>query len=251
MDGIGEISTLSNAFKHPFPVADAIRTSKIESAVWMSALEMLESRLFLANAIHNNDWWEQPENRGHQVDPKLTPLTINDIRQMSLILDGYLVKKTSKEEKTKLPFNLKKTISNILNFKMSISVDPAFRMVFHAAIQGIYSETPFPHPRLIVIPTDGPRARLWYRYYGFYSGIMKLVAFNGEALSKLSFKNSWLDEEDGILIMLICYALHSGRDERTLLNLYQRAEKTAQTLPSARLLLSSIKALHLRIKPSL
>lgn len=246
MDGIHELNTLADALRHPMPDPGTIRRSRIETAVWISAIEMLEGRLLFANAIHHNAWMEQPTDRRHQIDATRAPLNLNDIRQMAILLDSYLLKQASREHEQTLPFTLSKTIERLLTFKLALSSDPGYRFVFNAAIKGIASGERQALPAFSVLPTENNKARIWYKYYGMYSGLLNLVQFNGEAISRLKFNPDWLNEEDGILMMLICYALQSGRDEKTLDSLYKKAEKTAEALPSARILLGAIKALHLR-----
>lgn len=246
MDGLSEIMSLAEGLRHPFPEGNTIRISKMQSSVWMGAIEMLEGRLLLANAMHGNQWWNQPTTRAHAVDNTREPIQINDIRQMTLLLDSYIVKRSSKETPLTLPFNLKNVLSRILLFKMSISSDKAFRLIYATAAKAIETGERQEFPRLSIFSGESYHSRIWYKYYGMYAGVLQLIRFSGEAISKMTFQLDWLDEEDGVLMMLICYALHSGRDEKTLKQLYKKAEKTAAALPSARLLLTAIKALHIR-----
>lgn len=248
MDGLGELSIISEVLTHPLPPTEDIRASKLNSALWISAIEMLEGRLILLNAIFKNSWWKQPENRAHGTMKSKTALQLNDIRQLVLIIDNLLAKVASKEVQIVAPFNMRSTMLSILQFKMEISSDPGFRMIFDCASQGVLSGEPQEFPKISFLPTEGPKARLWYKYYGFYAGVLTLIRFSGEALSKLRFSSSWLEQEDGIILMLVSYAISSGRNPKTIENIYNKAKITANILPSSRLILSTVKAVHIRTK---
>lgn len=248
MDGLGELSIISETFTHPLPETESIRISKLNSALWISAIEMLEGRLILINSILKNSWWEQPENRSHFVSKSKPCLQLNDIRQVVLIIDNLLAKIASKETKINCPFNMKTILLSILQFKMGISNDPGFRMIFDCASQGVVSGDAQEFPKISLLPTEGAKARLWYKYYGFYAGVLKLIRFSGEALSKLKFNENWLEQEDGIILMLVSYAINSGRNPKTIENIYNKAKITANILPSSRLILTTVKAVHIRTK---
>lgn len=246
MDGMQELRTIAEGLTHPLPKPELIKRSKIEIAVWKSAIEALESRFLLANAMMNNAWMEQPLERRHQINESAPALTLHDIQQMTLLLDGFIIKQSSQPNEVTLPFTLTKTLERVLRFKLALSHDPACRMIFHAALKALHSGEKQAVPKFANLPMVGGRDKMWYRYYGVYAGLLDLITLEGQAFDALVFKPEWLNDDEGIVMMLVCYAIQSGRDRETLMRLHKKADKLTDLIPSAKSLLSAINALQLR-----
>ena len=250
MDGRQELDTLAQGLRHPLPQPDSVKSSKIESAVWKSAIEALENRFLLANALMNNVWMEQPLDRRHQIKEDAPPLTLHDVQQMTLLLDGFIIKQSSQPKEILLPFSLTKTLERLIRFKLALNTEPSCRMIFHSALQGLRTGERQSITGIYALPRDNGKMRMWYRYYGIYSGLLRLVTMQGKAIDDLTFDPNWLNEDDGIVMMLACYAIQSGRDKDTLMTLHHKASRLTELIPSAQSLLSALNALKIRAQKS-
>lgn len=246
MDGKQELQLLAEGFRHPLPQPDTIKRSRIEMAVWKSAIEALEHRLLLANAMLDGAWMDQPIDRRHQIDESAPALTLHDIQQMTLLLDGFIIKQSSQPQSITLPFNLKKALERLIRFKLAINTDAACRLIFSAVWGALKTGEKQSTPPFYSLPMVDGKDRMWYRYYGLYSGLLDLIHMDGKAISSITFKPEWLSEDEGIIMMLTCYAIQSGRDSNTLMRLHDKASELKDRIPSAQSLLSALKALQLR-----
>jgi hypothetical protein len=208
-NGFAELKDIQVLLSLPYPDAYEIKSERLKAGVWVAALERLESRLILANTIHENKWWNGPRsvNVGRETDGR--ELSLNMIQQTTLLLDAHIVSHASRKYENISPFPIKQILQELLRFKASLTDDPSFRMLYHSAYEAILNGRTVRFPNITVMPYTGFKARIWYKNYANYKAILKLIEFPGDTLSKIKFDNSWVKEDEGIVICLFSYCIAS------------------------------------------
>lgn len=204
-NGIDEIKDMQTILSMPLPEPSEIKKDSINSAVWLAAIERLESRLIFANELHNKAWQNGPRSIIRKPVANINEMTLKDIQQSILILESHLVAHSSKPFRKVEHFPFNEILKKLLRFKARLAFDPSFRMLFDYAANAIESHRKTTFPSVSILPTS--KLNNWYRYYANYKVILNIVDFEGELIKSISFDNEWVKNDEGLIISLCAYCI--------------------------------------------
>jgi hypothetical protein len=202
-----ELNTVKTILSGYYPAYSEMAMDKAQSEKWMAAVESLESRLVLANVVCDSNWLKGPKMPPLKKDKALT---LSDIEQSTLLLETLVLKRVSSQDETKTPFPLKDILADLLEFKASICSDPAFKLMFEFARDGVIFGVPQAYPEILAYGQGEKRNRSWYRYYGTYSSLLGVVKFDQKSIERFDATPDLGGENDGLIVLLYTYAYKSS-----------------------------------------
>lgn len=234
-----ELNTVKTILSGYYPAYSEIAKDKALSEKWMSAVESLESRLVLANVVCESNWLKGPKMPPLKKDK---PLTLSDIEQSTLLLETLVLKRVSSQEEGEIPFPLKDVLSDLLAFKASICPDPAFKLMFEFARDGVVSGAPQTYPEIGAYGQGEKRNRSWYRYYGTYCSLLGVVKFEQKSIERFSATPDLGGENDCLLVLLYSYAYKSSSSKEQWESLISCGNEVSERIQSIGVINTAMQA---------
>lgn len=228
-EGKAELLTISNLLLGNDPDIEDIRKDRLRAGLWMMTIEAVESRLLLANALHNGEWLTGPRVSSRKTEKILS---LADLQQAIMLLDSHIIKHVSYPPTRKHHLPIRELYSGILSLKAKLCGDPSIRLLLTKAVDGIINRAPVSFPKVSAYGKGKTRALSWYKYVSMYGALLGAVSFKDDALSDLKLEHSWLKEDESLMIVLYTYALNSGASPEKWSKLIATGEKVSSNLPS-------------------
>ncbi len=228
-EGKAELLTISNLLLGNDPDIEDIRKDRIRAGLWTMTIEAVESRLLLANALHDGEWLTGPRVSSRKAEKTLS---LADLQQAIMLLDSHIVKHVSypPAKKHHLPF--REIYSGILSLKAKLCGDPSVRLLLTKAVDGIINRAPVSFPKVSAYGKGKTRELSWYKYVSMYGAILGAISFKDDALSNLTLDHSWLKEDESLMVILYTYAINSGASSEQWGKLIATGEKVSSNLPN-------------------
>ncbi len=225
-DGRATLDGVIELLARPYPLSSALN-SKIESGVWMGAIEQLENRLILAYAMRESSWSNPARVAGFSAKQEHGEelMTLKAIMQSRLLVEQYIVSFASMPYEGQDQFPFREIMSKLLRFKASICHDPALRVLFQKTADAFEDQETASLPKITALTNDPQKRRLWYKYYGFYKALLSRVDFEAPALESMKFDPAWLKDDEGIFVLLYAYAIRSEQTEKRLPSILKQSER--------------------------
>lgn len=228
-EGKAELITISNLLFCNDPDIDEIRKDSLRTSLWVMTIEAVESRLLLANALHNGDWLSGPKVSVRKTEKNLS---LADVQQAIVLLDSHIIKHVSYPPSKKHHLPMREIYSYILSLKSKFCGDPSIKLLFQKAANGITNKEAVPFPKVSVYGKGKTRELSWYKYVSMYGALLDAVSFKDDALSSLKLDHSWLKQDECLVVILYTYALVSGASSKQWEKLLATGERLSSSLPN-------------------
>lgn len=224
-----ELDTIKNLVSGHYPnYSDVLKSKKLTEG-WSKVISSLESRLVLLDVIYGSKWLKGPK-----MPPlnKSKVLSINEIEQSIMLIDNHILKAISSQAQLSKAFPLKEILSNLLEFKTAICVDPAFKLMFEMAHDALVHGVVLSYPEVLSHGKGDKRDRLWYHHYGVYGSLLNLLHFDSKSKERLSVSPDFWGVDDSLILMMYSYAYKSSSSKEQWAALLSNAEAAAKEMPS-------------------
>jgi len=234
----------------PYPKGSEI-FSRTESKLWFIAVEQIESRLLLANAMLDGRWMSGPKqisfNRDYSVNSGDTgkPRSVmktSDVEKVRILVEQFISNVSSSPAGGDVLFPFREVMEKLTRFKAHLSEDPLLRTLFHKVSDSFRDKTPSKMPIIKGI-SNKQNLRLWYKYHGYYRVLIKVVELENDYLSEsLKFNQDWIYESEDLVIMLFAYSIFSGQASTGVPKILTHSEKLLIDYPSIKTIHNAMKA---------
>jgi hypothetical protein len=228
-EGKAELITISNLLFGNDPDIYEIRKDRLRTGLWVMTIGAVESRLLLANALHNGDWLSGPKTSIRKTDKSLS---LADLQQAIVLLDSHIIKHVSFPPSKKHHLPMREIYSYILSLKAKFCVDPSVKLLFQKVAEGIANKEPVAFPKVSAYGKGKTRSLSWYKYVSMYGALLGAVSFKDDALSHLKLDHSWLKQDECLVVILYTYALVSGASSEQWEKLLATGERSSSNLPN-------------------
>ena len=227
--GIDEIKDMQILLSMPPPDPLKVKQDPLNAAVWIAAIERLESRIILANEIHSKAWQRGPRSILRTRSNSTPEITLKDVQQCVLFIETHILSHVSKPLQQTPHFPINEVMVKLLRFKARLAFDPSFRMLFDYAANALETSRKTLFPNVSILPTS--KLSTWYKYYAQYSVLLDIVDFDGDVISGIAFESDWVKEDEGLAISLFTYCL-SLEDKTSMKKVLHTASKLIEKQPS-------------------
>lgn len=245
MSGDTLLESVSDLLSRAYPDPTMI-TSKVETGLWLSALEDLESRLLLLGMMRKFDHKHQTRSMQMlRLKSEQPVMTYMHLKQAKLWIEQDMVQFASRPSKLATAFPWRELLSDLLLFKAELTRDPALKRLLvmsHNALSGSETKEASLFNGISALPGSDEKRRLWYKYYGYYVAILGLVQFDAPLLRNLVFKKSWLELDENMVLLLYSYAIRANKLEENRSRLQIESERLLEHHPALKPVHHAMKA---------